>query len=60
VQHPHARIGGCQIIGKQARAVGGIVVDDQHIGFGRRAVNFRDQFREILALVVRAKRDQEP
>jgi hypothetical protein len=48
-----------QLIRNSPRTVGGIIVDDQHIGQGNYAVDFPHQRSDVVALVVRCERNED-
>src|SRR5262249_58180615 len=58
VQDVDARVGGGQLVGQLAGAVGRVVVDDQHLGGRQHLPNLREQRREVVALVVGGERDE--
>ena len=51
---------GRRLLDDRRRAVGAVVVDDQHVGVGQRLAHPGEQRRHVLALVVRRQHDDRP
>ena len=60
VQDADARIGGRQVVGEPPGSVRRIVVDDQHVGVTGLFVNGSNERFQVVALVIRRQRDEQP
>ena len=50
---------GRRLLDERGRAVGAVVVDDEHVGVGQRPAHGGEQHRHVLALVVRRQHDDD-
>src|SRR5438477_6842669 len=60
VHDVNARIGGGQLVGQPARAVRRVVVDHQDVYGRREFVDFSNQRRQVVALVISRQGYQDP
>ena len=58
MHHAHVRVRRYELVGQAARAVGGVVVDDENVGVGERIANLSHDPRQIVSFVVGGGDDQ--